>query len=323
MPVNQPPLISVIVPVFNGETSLPRCLDSLLRQDHARLEILVVDDGSTDRTPQILAGYAARDPRLRVVRQENAGQGAARNRALALCRGSFVGFADADDYAEPALFSSLLQALEANGADIACCAYWTDGAESRLQPLPDRTLSAAEAYALLVDNRVLKHFLWNKLFRRSAIEGIAMPEGRIFEDIVFLTRCLARCRKFVLLSRPLYHYCENPSSTSRALSLEKRYQYLLATHEEQLFGLERGILPPRQRDRIVRRSLHLVNRLLTAAPGPGTDRLLRSTLEILHAYDGLRPASPAVALRRRLVCRHLPAYARAYRFFRSLRKKKD
>lgn len=322
MQTNETPLISLITPVYNGEKYLARCLDSLRAQDYPRLEFIVVDDGSTDRTPQILADYAARDPRLRIFRQKNSGQGAARNRALQQCRGEFIGFADADDYAEPALVSSLLQALQANEADIACCAYWTDGAESRLEPLPNRVLTTEEAYALLVDNRVLKHFLWNKLFRRSTIEGISMPEGRIFEDIVFLTHCLAHCRKFVLLSQPLYHYCENLESSSRTLSLEKRFQYVLATHEEQLFGMERGILPPQHRDRIVRRCLHLVNRLLTAAPSDETDRILRRTLEILHAYDSLQFASPAVALRRRLILKHLPAYARAYRFFRSLRKKK-
>ena len=323
MQTNETPLISLITPVYNGEKYLARCLDSLRAQDYPRLEFIVVDDGSTDNSPRILRQYAARDRRFRCFRQENAGQSAARNRALQLSRGEFIGFVDADDYAEPGLVSQLYRNLRENEADIACCAFWTEGKEHRLAPLPDRVLSMEEAYTLLVENRDLKHFLWNKLFRRSVIEGIKMPEDRIFEDIVFLTSCLARCRKFSLLSQPLYHYCENTESSSRTLSLEKRFQFVLATHEEQLFGLERGILPLHYRTRILKRSIHLANRLLLQKETPYTNRLLQRTLHIMHAYDGMKDVELSTALRRRLLYRHLNTYRKAYRLVHNLHKKKN
>ena len=113
------PLVSVVVPVFNAEKHLGQALDSLLAQTHGNLEVICVDDGSTDGTPQLLADYASRDDRVRVFNQENAGPGAARNRGIERARGDYLYFLDADDWCDPSLLEKAVALLERTGADIA------------------------------------------------------------------------------------------------------------------------------------------------------------------------------------------------------------
>ena len=113
------PLVSVVVPVFNAEKHLGQALDSLLAQTHGNLEVICVDDGSTDGTPQLLADYASRDGRVRIFNQENAGPGVARNRGIERARGDYLYFLDADDWCDPSLLEKAVALLERTGANIA------------------------------------------------------------------------------------------------------------------------------------------------------------------------------------------------------------
>ena len=119
------PLISIIVPVWNVDQFLEKCLDSLLCQTYDNLQIILVDDGSLDASGQICDIYAKKDRRIEVIHQENAGVCNARNTALRHVKGDYIGFVDPDDWAAPDMFEYLLQGIERENADIACCHYYS------------------------------------------------------------------------------------------------------------------------------------------------------------------------------------------------------
>ncbi|MCH1866137.1 glycosyltransferase [Nocardioides sp. CFH 31398] len=221
------PLVSVVVPAYDVETYLPACLDSILASTHRALEVLVVDDGSPDRSGEIADGYAARDDRVRVVRRPNGGLGAARNTGTAAATGTYLAFADSDDVVPPTAYATLVGALEASGSDFATgsCVRWeADGLHEppwmrRLHSPPRRGATVAEHPELLGDV-----FAWNKLFRRSwwDAEGLSWPEGVRYEDQPTTTRAFLAGR-FDVLDEVVYHWrirAEGTSITQQRSSLD-------------------------------------------------------------------------------------------------------
>lgn len=214
------PKVSVIVPVYQAEEFLRRCLDSLVGQSLKDIEIICVDDGSSDRSPGILSAYSARDPRIRVIRQENAGQSAARNAALAVSAAPFVMFCDSDDWAEPTWCEELYGAIvSCSDADLAVACAFIDGdcTEKRRRELErNQRLRFAGVHPGDVElfPRV-DHSLWTKIFRRSMLErqNVRFPIGEFCEDWSFCYACLAASRNVVFLNRRLYHYVQRDGST--------------------------------------------------------------------------------------------------------------
>jgi glycosyltransferase involved in cell wall biosynthesis len=198
-----PPLLSVVVPAYDVEDYLPDTLDSVLSQDHPALEVIVVDDGSPDRCGDIADEYAARDPRVHVLHQANAGLGAARNAGVALASGSYLAFADSDDLVAPGAYRTMIAALEASGSEIAVgCAERFDGERTFVTPLmrdnharAQRRVRVDDAPLLLADV-----FAWNKVFRRSFwdTQGLAFPVDLRYEDQPAMTRALVAARCDVL-----------------------------------------------------------------------------------------------------------------------------
>lgn len=116
-------VISVIVPVYNVSAYLPECLDSILSQDYEKLEVILIDDGSTDDSGAICDAYAQRDGRIRVIHQKNGGAAAAKNAGLRAATGEYLSFADSDDFLEPGAYAYMMSLLKENGADIVRCAF--------------------------------------------------------------------------------------------------------------------------------------------------------------------------------------------------------
>ena len=159
------PQVSVVVPVYNVEKYLARCLDSLIAQTERNLEIICVDDGSTDGSAAILADYAAKDPRIQVMTQPNAGQAVARNRGMDAATGEFLCFVDSDDAAHPRLVERLLSAINETGADIAVNRGVAE-MDALAAPPPlgmRRAAFHADALADLVADRRIYSSVWNKL----------------------------------------------------------------------------------------------------------------------------------------------------------------
>ncbi len=222
------PEVSVILPACNAQAYLVGAIDSVFRQDFTDWELLIVNDGSSDSTPVLCDGFAARDERVRVIHKANAGVSAARNDALDAARGEWIAFLDADDSYEPDYLSSLLDAAKRSGADASACGFWyvwPDGYETAAPaPLPEGFHDGDDVlhgFVLpLLCDRVRENLtlgsIWRCLFRRSIIQesGIRFS-GAYLEDELFLIEYFAAERSLCCVEKPLYRYLQNPASATR------------------------------------------------------------------------------------------------------------
>ncbi len=197
--------LSVIVPVYNAEKFLRRCLDSLVGQTVGDYELILVNDGSTDSSQTIIDEYAAARPELiTAVTVPNGGQGRARNAGLNLARGDWLGFVDSDDWVDAGMYEKLLSAAERQGADMAVCGMLGCHDGGRRESLPvwreGRPLSAAGSVC-------------NKLFKRAAVGQLRFPEGLWYEDFAFSARLILEAEKIAFVDEDLYFYRLGHSST--------------------------------------------------------------------------------------------------------------
>lgn len=205
------PLLSVVVPAYDVEAYLTECLDSILEQSYPWLEVVVVDDGSTDATGQVADLVAERDPRVRVVHQENAGLGAARNAGVARASGDYLAFADSDDLVAPDGYAKLVSSLERSGSDLAIGRVERDRDEAAyLMPLM-RENHRTRLTSVRIDDAPMMLadcFAWNKVFRRSFWDrtGLEFPAGVRYEDQPTLTRALVEADRFDSLPDPVYRW---------------------------------------------------------------------------------------------------------------------
>lgn len=208
------PLISVIIPVYNGEAFLRRCIESLCSQDVADMEIIVVDDGSQDGTWALLERLAQEDDRIRPFHQENQGVSAARNTALAHCRGRYIRFADADDVAQPGSTTALIRRMEETESDLVIGSYHEIAGPVRrprsLAP-EEETLTMDEFLPIFsrLSNSFYYGVLWNKLFIGNIIREnhLRFPDGMKWgEDFYFVTDYLAHVHRLAYLTQPVYDY---------------------------------------------------------------------------------------------------------------------
>src|SRR5215210_5877479 len=203
------PLLSVVVPAYDVEGYLSDCLRSILSQSHTALEVVVVDDGSTDSTGEIADRIAAEDPRVRVVHQANAGLGAARNEGVRWSTGAYLAFADSDDLVVDDAYAALVGSLERTGSDLAIGAVERlRGDERFMTPLMRENheqsrlaVGIEEAPLVLADV-----FAWNKVFRRSFWDAadLAFPKDVHYEDQPAMTRALVTARSIDVLADPVY-----------------------------------------------------------------------------------------------------------------------
>ncbi|MEP9362470.1 glycosyltransferase family 2 protein [Nocardioides sp. CN2-186] len=201
--------LSVVVPAYNVEDYLDECLVSILTQSYADLEVIVVDDGSTDSTAEVAARYAATDARVRLHRQDNVGLGATRNVGIELARGDLLAFADSDDVVFPGAYRALVDSLDASGSDLAIgSAHRLRGEKASMTPLM-RENHQRRVSGVNVDERPLllaDCFAWNKVFRRSFWDRAALrfPVDVRYEDQPTITRALVEASRFDSLPDPVY-----------------------------------------------------------------------------------------------------------------------
>jgi glycosyltransferase involved in cell wall biosynthesis len=218
------PKISIIIPVYNAAAYLAECLNSVLRQTYVNLEILLIDDGSTDGSAALCERFAARDGRIRVFHQENRGQSAARNRGLDAMTGELIAFVDADDIAEPDMLERLLEALD-TGADLSICNICkidATGAALSLCPIADNLLTQEDFLTELLQPQAWFYVLpGGKLFRKALFENLRFPEGFIYEDEAVLYPIVARCCRVATVSGALYRYrCHAASTMGQGLRIQ-------------------------------------------------------------------------------------------------------
>ena len=204
--------ISVIVPVYNVAGYLPQCVDSILSQDYGDLEVILIDDGSTDGSGEICDRYAAQDSRVRVIHQKNGGAAAAKNAGLRLATGEYLAFADSDDYLEPGAYGFLMKALLETGADAAQGSFrevYRNRAEE--QRISEETLEGYD-YLLRFPKDFSCALLWNKLYWRALFDGVFFEEGHKIDDEYFTYQGFLQPRKVVRADRIVYNYRKRASS---------------------------------------------------------------------------------------------------------------
>ncbi len=210
--------VSVIIPVYNEAQRLNRCLSSVTAQTHRELEIILVDDGSTDGSPGICKDYADKDSRIRVIRQENRGLAAARNCGLDAATADLIQFVDSDDWILPTMTEELLTALKTEGASAAQCGFYKVNEEEHFEIPAEtetdecRVFRGKDIFDLLTKENIRTVVQWNKLFRREIFNGLRFPEGKVHEDEFIIHRELARMDSFLSLNKKLYVYTQRRGS---------------------------------------------------------------------------------------------------------------
>lgn len=206
-------LISVIIPVYNAARYLRRCLDSLLGQTYRELEIICVNDASTDESVSILTEYAGCDSRVKVIHQENSGVSAARNAGLDAATGEYVTFVDADDWVEPSGYECVMAHFK-EPVDVVCFGTEVEGSapdeeKQGMQRYLTSVLKACERNVMNVDGLGVNGCVWNKMFRRAVLETsqVRFFEGIAYGEDVAFCYCVAGCSRLaVSISDRIYHY---------------------------------------------------------------------------------------------------------------------
>ena len=208
------PRISVIIPVYNVEKYLTECLDSVLEQTLKDIEVICVNDGSTDNSGQILDEYARQDPRIKVIVQENKGLSGARNTGVKIATGEFTCFVDSDDRIPPFALDTLWQIAQAAKVDVVM----SEKRQSQLitQTEPVHWQIHTRVMPDFVNNRHISSSAWNKLYRTKLIQNHPFIEGIYFEDWPFLTTLMGRISAFATTPTPCYIYRENNTSITRS-----------------------------------------------------------------------------------------------------------
>ena len=229
------PQVSVIIPVYNVERLLPRCLDSVVAQTLRDIEIICVDDGSPDRSADILKRYAAQDGRIRVILQENRGQGSARNRGFDIATGEFILYVDSDDWIDADYCEKLYAAAVEAGADVACCSIRKiRPSHERWTVRYDRMETFSEVQEKFrVCNCPPDFHIVNKLISRKMLSdlGLRFREHVCYEDVEYLMRVLGEGGKLVTVPGTAYRYVFNGSSTTKSAQTPKKQSDKYQAHK--------------------------------------------------------------------------------------------
>lgn len=233
--------ISVIIPVYNAELYLCQCLSSVISQTYGNLEIICVDDGSTDNSGEIVDEFAREDTRIIAIHQQNMGESKARNAGIVRATGDYIAFVDCDDWIEPDMYETLVSALENNDVDISAVNW--------IKEFSDRSIYMKNKLPVSTDklsrNQLMYYFyrrddyqglayMWNKLYRRELIyqsnEKVLFFEEnlKLGGDVVYLAELLLKANSGVYVDKAYYHYRQRDTSGCHTLNLGKRLDWLEA-----------------------------------------------------------------------------------------------
>lgn len=211
-------LISVIVPVYNVEEYLVRCVDSIINQTYDNLEIILVDDGSTDMSGAMCDSFAEQDDRIKVIHKKNGGLSDARNAGLEIVTGDYIGYIDSDDWAEPDMFEMMITNCEKYDSDVAVCRYSCVFKDFTSNESTDLILKmtrdeALETYICENTERPIYNSVWSKLFKRELVKDYRFPVGKKSEDIMYTTKAFCNMNSCVYIGKALYNYvCDREGS---------------------------------------------------------------------------------------------------------------
>ena len=233
-------LISVIIPIYNVETLLDRCIKSVVEQTYSNLEIILVDDGSSDNCYYICNQWAKKDSRIKIIHKLNGGLSDARNVGLDASKGELIGFVDADDWIAPEMFERLYNFIINNNVDIAACnveMIWENKCQSvtMFTQQKNYVLDKVEAQKALLNESYLKHPVWNKLYKKSIIKDIKFPVGKYHEDVFWSYRVIANANYVGIIDYTGYYYWQRKDSIMGEKYSIKRLDAIEAKFERQQY----------------------------------------------------------------------------------------
>ncbi len=213
------PKLSVIIPVYNCEKYLHKCLDSLINQTLKDIEIICVNDGSTDNSAEIIKTYS----NVKLINKENGGQSSARNKGLEIAQGEYIGFVDSDDWIDLNYFETLYNTAKKYNADIAMSDFIRTGPNKNKIRL---NISSEQLYystedKIKISNALKEGCIWNKIYKKEILNNIRFNEGMYFEDGPFTIRTLHASNKLVTVPNVFYYYFQNPCSTVKTMNKQK------------------------------------------------------------------------------------------------------
>ena len=239
---NEEILVSVIIPAYNAEQYVGFCLDTVIAQTHKNLEIIVVDDGSTDNTGKICDEYANKDSRIKVIHQENKGLSSARNAALNIMTGEYIAFIDSDDFISKDCIEKLLNLCIENNSQIAACHAFDVKQRTFKESDKEHTIQTLTSQKLLSNIGVLDSYydtVISKLFHSSLFSEIVFPAGLIHEDSYIILDLIEKAKKISFTTEHLYYYYLSPNSIMRSDFSVKKYA-ILTSYEKKLEVLKRN-----------------------------------------------------------------------------------
>lgn len=234
------PLISVIIPVYNIADYIQKCIDSVIKQTYKNLEIILVDDGSSDISGQICDQYSREDSRIIVFHKENGGLSDARNYGIERAHGEFLGFVDGDDRIHPQMYEIMLSKILLEEAELVTCWFEQRNEVSfektvDISSLYTKIISASEA---LIDIETPLVVAWNKLYKKNIFTDLRYPVGKVHEDEYVIHRIFKKCNKIVVIDYPLYFYTIRQGSIVASMNVQRIYDALEAFADRITFAEE-------------------------------------------------------------------------------------
>lgn len=317
-------LVSVIVPVYNVETLLGRCVDSILEQSYRNLEIILVDDGAKDSSGSICDDYAARDDRIRVIHKENGGLSSARNAGIDTARGEYFAFVDSDDWIEPDAVESLLSAALNHQVEMVVGGrYDVSGKTGEktlgLCPVKEEVVSSTEMIRRIFTWDNCDSASWDKLYHRRLFRQIRYPMGKICEDVPVTYLIVLDAGKVALLDKPVYNYYHRPGSITNSTVSEKNFH--LSQHTSVILSFIRENHPELTKEATYLRVRSLMYSVMSVDLASAENQkkfheICRSERRELRRYTGFMLTSPLFQRKERLTA--LLLAMNLYRLFRRI-----
>lgn len=227
-------LITVVVPIYKVEKYLKKCIDSIIKQTYKNLEIILVDDGSPDKCPQICDEYAKKDSRIKVIHKENGGLSDARNVGIDIAKGEYITFVDSDDYIDPEYIELLYKTIKKDKSDMAISSHkviYENGTVLEKATKEESILKPKEVLKRILYDDGIDLSAWAKLYKIELFKEIRYPKGRLFEDAATTYKLVDKCEKISIISRSTYNYIIRGNSITNINFSEKKMDLIISTEE--------------------------------------------------------------------------------------------